>query len=550
MRSAPTTRAEAALLRRVAPEDPAGPSGWPVMLVHDLQYRDQAGPPGLGAGGQAEPGAPGGVGEPGERAEPAEPGATPRVRVSLPPGDRRRRVGFDMAGDGRRRGGLRPRSRPVPGTLDESARRLSHDEFAVAQQLASEGHDVHSLATAPRVAAERRTCWCAEPRWRSSRGSAGRAQAESAGSQVGGQQAAASRGSGATVVLNGQGSGLSEAAARRGVEMYAGGRGGRGPHRGGAGTRRRLRSGVDPAPGSSQAQRATGPGPGGPAGDPERESLVLPRPDRLPQAAITVIGRGGRRPRKLQGRDRHRPRSGCSNWLRCSPNAESDSGPPASPARVAAQLPGAHLPEEAAFDMAELAALAATSRASPAGAEAVGAGAVVWCSGATTGWWCALVRTPTRSFRIRRYGERGMELTRFLPVLESFGLVVVESVPYLIGPGADGQPAVHIDDVGVRIDSPARPRGPAVRPGDPRPPPGRRARGAGARRDRGRLAQPAGDRGRPGLAAGDGAAGLPALLAAGRHRVLGRRPGRSAGDVSRGGPGADRLLPGPLRPRS
>ena len=61
------------------------------------------------------------------------------------------------------------------------------------------------------------------------------------------------------------------------------------------------------------------------------------------------------------------------------------------------------------------------------------------------------------TFRIRRYGEHGIELTRFLPVLESFGLVVVESVPLLVGPGPDGQPPVHIDDVGVRLDAPHGP---------------------------------------------------------------------------------------------
>ena len=56
-----------------------------------------------------------------------------------------------------------------------------------------------------------------------------------------------------------------------------------------------------------------------------------------------------------------------------------------------------------------------------------------------------------------RLGEHGIELTRFLPVLESFGLVVVESLPYLVGPGPDGQPPVHIDDVGVRLESPHGP---------------------------------------------------------------------------------------------
>jgi hypothetical protein len=35
---------------------------------------------------------------------------------------------------------------PGPGRLDERARRLSHEELAVAHQLVTEGHDVRSLA--------------------------------------------------------------------------------------------------------------------------------------------------------------------------------------------------------------------------------------------------------------------------------------------------------------------------------------------------------------------------------------------------------------------
>ncbi|HET6916541.1 MAG TPA: NAD-glutamate dehydrogenase domain-containing protein [Acidimicrobiales bacterium] len=61
---------------------------------------------------------------------------------------------------------------------------------------------------------------------------------------------------------------------------------------------------------------------------------------------------------------------------------------------------------------------------------------------------------PDCTFRIRRYGEHGIELTRLLPVLESFGLVVVESVPHRLLPVAPGGPAVHIDDIGVRTESP------------------------------------------------------------------------------------------------
>ena len=55
-------------------------------------------------------------------------------------------------------------------------------------------------------------------------------------------------------------------------------------------------------------------------------------------------------------------------------------------------------------------------------------------------------------FRLRRYGREAVELSAFLPVLESFGLVVVEAVPMAIGPGPDGAGA-HVDDFGLRPTS-------------------------------------------------------------------------------------------------
>jgi glutamate dehydrogenase len=55
------------------------------------------------------------------------------------------------------------------------------------------------------------------------------------------------------------------------------------------------------------------------------------------------------------------------------------------------------------------------------------------------------------SFRLRRYGLGPIELSSLLPVLESFGLIVVEAVPTAI-PGGDHRPLVYIDDVGVRLD--------------------------------------------------------------------------------------------------
>jgi glutamate dehydrogenase len=55
------------------------------------------------------------------------------------------------------------------------------------------------------------------------------------------------------------------------------------------------------------------------------------------------------------------------------------------------------------------------------------------------------------AFRLRRYGIDGVELSSFLPVLESFGLVVVEAVPFHLAPAHDGATTVHIYDFGLRL---------------------------------------------------------------------------------------------------
>ena len=61
---------------------------------------------------------------------------------------------------------------------------------------------------------------------------------------------------------------------------------------------------------------------------------------------------------------------------------------------------------------------------------------------------------PQMTFRLRRYGRDGIELTRTLPLLESFGLIVVEAVPFrLADPWGEGA-ALHIDDIGIRLDAP------------------------------------------------------------------------------------------------
>ena len=104
-------------------------------------------------------------------------------------------------------------------------------------------------------------------------------------------------------------------------------------------------------------------------------------------------------------------------------------------------------PADAALDAIEIAALSAQ-----------GAGGIEGGSDRAFGGAHRLAVRPATdpecTFRIRRYGEHGTELTRLLPVLESFGLVVVESVPHRLLPPSPGDPAVHIDDIGVRTESP------------------------------------------------------------------------------------------------
>jgi glutamate dehydrogenase len=134
----------------------------------------------------------------------------------------------------------------------------------------------------------------------------------------------------------------------------------------------------------------------------------------------------------------------------------TDAAAATAAASFAARVPASYRedtsPAEAALDVTELTALAETP---DSGAEPE------WAGAAFGGHHLLVVRpaldTEEYTFRIRRYGEHGVELSHFLPVLESFGLVVVEVVPYRIGPGPAGQPAVHIDDVRVRIDSPHGP---------------------------------------------------------------------------------------------
>ena len=61
------------------------------------------------------------------------------------------------------------------------------------------------------------------------------------------------------------------------------------------------------------------------------------------------------------------------------------------------------------------------------------------------------------TFRLRRFGAAGIELTTTLPLLESFGLVVVEAVPMRLAPAVADGTEIHVDDIGLRADAPYGP---------------------------------------------------------------------------------------------
>ena len=58
-------------------------------------------------------------------------------------------------------------------------------------------------------------------------------------------------------------------------------------------------------------------------------------------------------------------------------------------------------------------------------------------------------------FHVRRFADRPVELTALMPVLESFGLVVEESVPSRVELGREQ--VAYVDDIGVRLPPPAGP---------------------------------------------------------------------------------------------
>ena len=58
---------------------------------------------------------------------------------------------------------------------------------------------------------------------------------------------------------------------------------------------------------------------------------------------------------------------------------------------------------------------------------------------------------PESSFRLRRLSLQRSELAAIVPILESFGLSLVESVPFQVASGPEPGSVVHVDDMAVRV---------------------------------------------------------------------------------------------------
>jgi hypothetical protein len=99
-----------------------------------------------------------------------------------------------------------------PGHLDESARRLSHEEIAVAQVLVAEGHEVRSLAVGAGPTADLSVCRRATE-VKTLRSGATAATVANALRRA--------RHQGTDVIVDARGSGLLVTAAQRGVDAFA-----------------------------------------------------------------------------------------------------------------------------------------------------------------------------------------------------------------------------------------------------------------------------------------------------------------------------------------
>jgi hypothetical protein len=108
----------------------------------------------------------------------------------------------------------------IGGTLDETARRLSHEELAVALQLASEGHHVHSLAARRGRGRTSDLLVCGAPvEVKSWLGAEQRTRPPGARSVV--NKLIQAEGQAAMVVLNGRGTGLSVSDVEAGMRVYS-----------------------------------------------------------------------------------------------------------------------------------------------------------------------------------------------------------------------------------------------------------------------------------------------------------------------------------------
>ena len=241
-----------------------------------------------------------------------------------------------------------------------------------------------------------------------------------------------------------------------------------------------------------------------------------------------------------------RPKRGSRRLATLLAGPDAADRSPTSPTRVPASYRERTPPEEAALDMASWPIWPC-----PGPPKATRRGRVLRFGGHHR-----LVVRPALdgdegTFRIRRYGERGIELTRFLPVLESFGLVVVESVPLPDRPRAR---------TGNRRSTSTTSACGSTRPTAPRPC-GSSPRSTAPAWSTPSRPWPRGETEVDSLNRLVTVAGLDwrqvTVLRAylrywlqGGTVALGRRTGRPAGDLSRGGAGADRVLRGPVRPGS
>jgi hypothetical protein len=148
----------------------------------------------------------------------------------------------EVTGEPREREHRHPRG--TVGRLDESARRLSHQELAVAQLLVDEGHDVRSLAEGRQLGRTADLDVCGVP-------------TEVKSLQIGAtswtleNQLHRAVGQGRHVVVDGRSSGLKRRWAERGVERFAG----RGDWRGSIVAVRVIGEGYDLAYGARELSR-------------------------------------------------------------------------------------------------------------------------------------------------------------------------------------------------------------------------------------------------------------------------------------------------------